>query len=46
MKEQELLKLIAKNTKRLNKDAKRFKVTLYPGLRKPKKRKIKRIERC
>ena len=42
MNEQELLEHIAKNSKALNKDYKRLKATLYPGKRKPKKRKIKR----
>lgn len=42
MNDQELLEHIAKNSKALNKDYKRLKATLYPGKRKPKKRKIKR----
>ena len=42
MNEQALLEHIAKNSKALNKDYKRLKATLYPGKRKPKKRKIKR----
>jgi|DEB0MinimDraft_4_1074332.scaffolds.fasta_scaffold154055_2 hypothetical protein len=43
MTEQELLDIIRSATKPLNKDYKLLERTLYPGARKPKKRKIKRF---
>lgn len=42
MEEKELLQLIASRTKKTSKEYKQLKATLYPGKRKPKKRKIKR----
>lgn len=46
MTEKELLELIRSRTKRTGKEYKQLKATLYPGRRKPKKRKIKRVEKC
>jgi len=44
MGEEELIALIKSRSKSLNKDYKLLGVTLRPGKRKPKKRKIKRIK--